>query len=134
MEPSSFVENARQLREVYGRDASRVFKFLPFYLEEMMAVYARLSSLEGAVPACEPQLSSLGIVDGVLGGGGEGGVEVEGFWMGVEVLLRQVVVFVWTWRGEMVLSACFNEAFYTRGFVGGFLEDIQRVLVEGLGI
>ena len=102
VEPSSFRENATQLRDIYRWDPRRVFAFLPFYLDEMMAVFARLPEEgECRVPPCEPQLSSLGIVDGYRDCGvGEGGVyKPKVGSLGVEILLRQIFILC-KYRGE----------------------------------
>ena len=63
-----------------------------------------------------------------------GDVEIVKFAVGVEMDTRQVVRHLLTWRGEMVLSACYNEAFYEEQFVREFLGKTSTILLAELGI
>lgn len=152
--PSGFLENATQLSAIYSQDLSKtpigdddgagnIFTFLPRYVEKVTAVLTRPPQPDISPPT-DPALSSLGVIDKYLDtrhgddngdeDGGDDGVEVEDFWLGVDMLTPQVMVYLWTRRGQMELSACFNEGFYEGGFVIDFLELVRGVLVEGLGV
>lgn len=61
-------------------------------------------------------------------------LDVIDFWIGVEMLTRQMMVYVWTRGNKLKLSICYNESFYARDLVERFLESTKRELVEGLGI
>ncbi|CAF9915000.1 hypothetical protein IMSHALPRED_002305 [Imshaugia aleurites] len=56
------------------------------------------------------------------------------FWLGVDMLSRHLMMYVWTHRGQLKLSACYNQAFYAREFVEEFLNKVKHILLEGLEI
>ena len=88
-----------------------------------------------APPPTQPVLSSLGIMDGyVASSHGSGKVCTERFWLGIGMLTPGVMCHMWTRGGRMVLSGCFNESFYAKGYVKEFLERVKGVLMEGLGV
>lgn len=137
VDPAGFLENAAQFREIYAQNLARpgpgnMFTFLACYVEKVCAVLTRPPA-PGALPPTEPSLSSLGVIDDYIHSR-YGDVEVVDFWIGVEMLTPQLMVYVWTRRGEMELSACYNTAFYTRQFVEDFLSQVKHVLLKGLGI
>ncbi len=63
-----------------------------------------------------------------------GDVEIGKFAVGVEMGTRQIVCHLLTWRGKMVLGACYNEAFYEEQFVREFLGKSSAILLAELGI
>ena len=81
----------------------------------------------------EPMLSSVGIVDGYLKPV-YGDIEVKDFWVGVEMMTPQMTCYLWTWQKKMTLSAFYNEMFYDKGFVQGFLKLVINVLLTELAI
>ena len=82
-----------------------------------------------------PELSSMGRVNELLKPeveGKERKVQVEEWWVAIEVINRLLLTQVWTFNGELVLSVHWNEAFYERSFVEGLFERWREVLVEGM--
>ena len=79
----------------------------------------------------EPMLNSIGIVDGYLKPS-YGDIQVKDFWVGVEMVTSQVTCYLWTWQGKMTLSACYNETFYDKGFIQGFLKRVIDILMTEL--
>ncbi|KAL4907084.1 hypothetical protein BDW74DRAFT_190080 [Aspergillus multicolor] len=79
----------------------------------------------------EPHPSSLGVIDGHIQRT-YGGVEVRDVSFGIQMVTGQVLVYFWSWRGEMHLSASYNEAYYTQEHVRGWLEAVRENLVENL--
>ena len=88
----------------------------------------------------DPVVSSPGIIDHFLQHYFHDSVskspvlEVKNVWLGVEMITPQSEVYVWTWRGQMTFSVCFNEAYYTAEFMRGFLERVRRVWGRELGV
>ncbi|KAL3461918.1 hypothetical protein BJX64DRAFT_288873 [Aspergillus heterothallicus] len=86
-------------------------------------------------------LSSLGVVESYLrheyGPKEEEtgrGVTVERFRFGVTMMTRQMLLYVWTWRGRLTVSACYNEAYYTEDMAGMVLGRLRGVLGRELGV
>lgn len=67
--------------------------------------------------------------------GGYGGslVRVDGFRFGVSMMTRQVIVYAWTFRGQLVLSVNYNEAYHGEDVVRNVLERMKSCLEGGLG-
>lgn len=136
--PLTFLDNAYQLKKQYAESftvagPNSLFTFLNCYVRKVCALFTEPAP-PATVPPTEPALNSLGIVDQFLDGKHGDGVEVLDFWIGVEMITRQFMCYVWTWREQMRLSVCYNQAFYDTAFVEEFLTTVKNTLVEGLGI
>ena len=136
--PSGFIENALQFETTYkrcftGSASENVFPFLSCYVGKVRAILTQ-DPPQGTTPPCEPNLSSLGMIDEYMDAKFSDRVDVMDFWIGVEMLTRQLMVYVWTREKKMKLSICYNESFYARDFVERFLESTKREMVEGLEI
>jgi hypothetical protein len=66
--------------------------------------------------------------------GDKGTWRVEDVWFGNTVLGPWLECFMWAWKGELVVSACYNGAFYGEGDVQGFHGQVVDVLKGGLGV
>lgn len=137
--PSSFLPNALELQSIYKRSwhpsQSDLLATLS-HITETMAPMMSQPPPSNIPPPSEPVLSSLGVVDRYIHSryGDKVEVEVKDFWLAVETLTRQVEVHVWTFQGNLTLSACFNEQFYEAKFIEGFLAKIQAILFHELNI
>ncbi|KAM0796887.1 hypothetical protein BDR22DRAFT_865479 [Usnea florida] len=136
--PSGFMENALQFEKTYkrcftGSASQNVFPFLSWYVGKVRSILTQ-DPPQGITPPCEPNLSSLGRIDEYMDTKFSDTVDVMDFWIGVEMLTRQLMVYVWTRGNKMKLSICYNESFYGSDFVERFLESTKREIVEGLGI
>ena len=136
---SDFHENASSLKAFYAQlqnpfNHAALLTILTPYTEKQAAMINQ--PLPRGIPQpTEPLMVSVGILDRYLHGEhGHGEVEVKDFWLGTVVLTRQPLFYVWTWRGEMRLSMCFNEKFYTARFIRSFIERVVRILHEKLAI
>ncbi|KAI9718485.1 MAG: hypothetical protein M1828_006668 [Chrysothrix sp. TS-e1954] len=56
--------------------------------------------------------------------------DVERVWMGIELLQRQVSVFLWTFRGIITMSCIWNESFYRRVYMESFLQRVRQVILS----
>ena len=136
--PSTFLDHTAQLQKQYTNGVivsgpNSLFNFLDCYVRKACDAFMRPPPPE-AIPPSEPALSSLGIIDHFLDKKHGNNIEVLDFWIGVEMISRQIECYVWTWKGTLRLSGCYNEAYYDRGFVEKFLYMVKDILIEGLGI
>ncbi|KAJ5660216.1 hypothetical protein N7507_006667 [Penicillium longicatenatum] len=108
------------------------------------AIFSRVSYIEAnhkmgkmappdAAQLSEPMINSLGVIEDYIQHQ-YGAVEVEDVSYSNLALGKQIAIQVFTWRGQMHLSASFNEAFYTSDFVEDFLQAIKYNTFTNLGI
>lgn len=83
-------------------------------------------------PSNTPYLSSMGVVDDFLQPRyGDWGL--DGFLASSTMLTGDFQMYLWTWRGQMVFSACYNDAFYGTSDVDKILEKTGDEIFSGLG-
>ena len=136
--PSSFSSNAFHLKKIYSNFSSLQPSFdlkacLIPYIKEATALFSQPPPAD-ARAATEPVLDSLGFVDRYLQQDFGNGVEVRDFWLASETLSKQLTVYVWTWRGKLVFSTCYNATFYRGDFVRDFLQRVKSILLVELEI
>ncbi|KAL2202160.1 hypothetical protein CC79DRAFT_1401848 [Sarocladium strictum] len=78
-------------------------------------------------------ISSMGEVDRIMPPSREA-VEIYEPWVTGEELRSGVGLFLGTYRGELCLSAAYNEAWQGEDAVMEFLEGCKRIVFEGLGM
>ena len=136
--PSDFSENTSQLRPFYKQLSSQsantpLPSFFRSYAKKVTELFSHPPPPDTQAPT-EPGLESLGVVDCYVDREHGDGVEIERFWVGVEMLTRQICLYVWTWQDCMTLSVCYNERFYTADFVSGFLARVKGILFVELSV
>lgn len=127
---------AATLTSHYRRDLQPLFGIMPYYVQSIGSLLATPLELAVQAPgAAHPELSSLGVIDDRLPtvhAGPAATVEIEDWWLGVQIINRVLQTYLWTREGEMHLSCHFNDAFYEGAFVEGFLEEWKSKLVGAL--
>ncbi|OOF98316.1 hypothetical protein ASPCADRAFT_128476 [Aspergillus carbonarius ITEM 5010] len=114
-----------------GADEPRnVFTFLPEHVNQILELFSIQPEDPLHGPA-GPTFVSMGRVNDSLASR-YGAIEIDDWWIGVEVLSRQLIAHVWTWEGEVRLGVCWNEAFYETSFVEGVLDSWREVLLATL--
>lgn len=128
----SFQENAEQINSLYRQGLS--VEFLEAHRQYALNVIDMIKSTPPDAPApSDVDISSVGIVDNVITPV-QGAFEVTSVSVGVEVLTRQMVCFVWTFRGKLSMNLVYNEAFYPPGVPVAFLEEVKRTLTRELEV
>lgn len=61
-------------------------------------------------------------------------MEVRAVSIGIEILTRQAVCFVWTFRNQLKLNVVYNEAFHPPAQMEQFAGTIKEVLLKQLGV
>ena len=139
LQPSNYADLVAQLKPFYGQKippspGSRMRE------DVIIPTHERFEHLAGQPPPAdlpapsEPILSSMGIVDRYLKRDYGDIIEVKDFWIGLEMDTTQLVCYLWTWQGKMTLSAVYNQTFYERHFIQGFLKRVLDILFAELEI
>jgi hypothetical protein len=134
----SWLEHARYYNTIYRKGLSEE------YVGAHRAYAAGLVELLGSLPDDLPiqsdmDVSSMGIIEDVMGvkrayGEGETSLDVTAVKLGVELLSRQGVCYVWTFRDRMSLSVVYNEAYHDREQMERFVGTVKERLLEGLRV
>ncbi|KAI0202948.1 hypothetical protein F4808DRAFT_420320 [Astrocystis sublimbata] len=157
----SFEDIARDLAIVYARDlldfwkppgnAEHQYGDAIGMLDLVEPYVQRTTTLfnapvpEGLPPVQTPDLSSLGKMESSIqreyevessdgGTVNDAKVKVLDFWVGTEMLTRNVQFHVWSWNQSLRLGVCYNTSFYEKTFVDDILTMVTRELTLGCGI
>ncbi|MCJ1268528.1 hypothetical protein MMC22_008416 [Lobaria immixta] len=123
---SQSLQNQYKAPFVFANDD---FSFLGPY----MAISKQILESGGAPPSSTPYLSSMGVVDDFLACR-YGDWELRDYWVSSTMLTGDFQMYLWTWRGKMVFSACYNEAFYETKDVDAILEKTRDEMIRGLEV
>ena len=98
-------EKFRQaLREIYKYHAKKLFAPRP-------------QGLPPPKPPSGVTLSSLGVIEKYLTGDYNDAVQIDRFHFGVGMMTRQMLLYAWTFRGQLNLSVNYNAAYYNNSMV-----------------
>ena len=135
----SFEETATSLTQYFKSWHTEEFDRI------LRQVYKTISStlMDAPKPSSPPRdppsgitLSSLGIIENLLKGQyhAESSIYINGFRFGVSMLTRQMLLYLWTFRGQVHLSMNYNDAYYPHGSPRSVLKHIQSSLSKNLNI
>jgi len=137
MTPSTFAETAIQVQKFYKQPLSleetNFRSIMAPYIRKFTAMAITPPPPDMAIPS-EPTLNSVGIVDNFLDKTYGDKIEITKFWLCVEMLTRQLDLYVWTWEGRMVVSGCYNSKFFTDDFTVLFYRKCIEILVKELDL
>ncbi|KAL9625280.1 MAG: hypothetical protein Q9160_000682 [Pyrenula sp. 1 TL-2023] len=133
---SSWAERALMYHEQYRLGLRP--EYVSAHREYALGLCDLLRSLpEGAPSPTDVDISSVGVVERYMGrakGKAERGIRVDRVWGGLEMVNRQGVCHVWTFRDRLCLNLAYNEAFMERADMDAFLEVVRESLLRGLGV
>jgi hypothetical protein len=130
-EGKSFDQISNALRETYQTEFISInVRSLPTMVDMMLPTFAS----GGPPPSSTPVLSSLGIVEQFLGHSFGPHWKVDDVWVADIMMSAEIEAFLWTWKGQIVLSGSFNLAYYSKAEVQAFLARVKGELLGGLGI
>lgn len=92
---------------------------------------------QGGEPPSDVDISCIDVAENLLSrtyGTESYGLEVHQVSIGTEILTRQGVCFVWTFRDQLNLSVVYNEAFHGSQQMQQFLETVKYILLKELGV
>ncbi|KFY43941.1 hypothetical protein V494_01738 [Pseudogymnoascus sp. VKM F-4513 (FW-928)] len=125
--------HARNLRHDESRNA---VEFLTSYVKKAVGALSATPEEPLKAPAFQT-LSSLGVINNNLQSkrnGKASTVEIEDWWLSVEIINRVLGTTLWTWDGQLNLSVSYNGAFFERSFVEKFIDGWGRELTRALGV
>ncbi|KAJ2971816.1 hypothetical protein NQ176_g7512 [Zarea fungicola] len=129
-EGKSFDAISSEIRSVY-KTALSVETAASFPAVSKLAIDAFSAGLP---PSSTPVLSSIGVLERFMGHSFGSEWEIEDFWMADCMLSAEVEMFLWAWKGQVVLSGSFNLAYYTNDQVAELLQNVKQELLNGLAI
>lgn len=133
---STWEENARKYHAEYRRGLNE--EYVLAHREYATMLVKLLRNLPAPdEPPSDVDISSLGVLEKYLQreyGSPESGFSILYAGLGVEMLARQGVVYVWTFRDQLTLRVVFNEAYHTEEQMEEFLRDVKADLLRELGV
>ncbi|KGO70654.1 hypothetical protein PITC_055450 [Penicillium italicum] len=133
---TTWEENARLFHAEYQKGISS--EYLQGHREYASTLVEVIKNLPSPTePPSDVDISSMGILEKYLQreyGTLERGFGIMNAGVGVEILSRQGVVFVWTFRDQLTLRLVYNEAFHTPEQMTEFLQDLQADLLKELRV
>ena len=134
--PASWVDHAKDDRDIYIKGSSKDF------INSHRSYALRLGTRIGSAP--QPQglpsyvdISSIGIAERYIKrvkGTTDRGVEIQSVSVGVEILTRQCVCFVWTFRDRLNLNLVYNESFHDEKDIASFLQTLKEIMLKELAV
>ncbi|KAF4124356.1 hypothetical protein GMORB2_5022 [Geosmithia morbida] len=101
------------------------------YLAPYMAISRQILESGGVPPSSTPSLSSMGVVDDYLQCR-YGDWEIADFWVSSTMMTGDFQMYLWTFRGKLTFSVCYNEAFYGADEVDHVMESTRDELLRAL--
>ena len=134
---ASWTDNAKAYDEEYRKGLSKE------YIDSHRQYALGLSDLIRNMPQnqdpppSDVDISSIGIAESLIArdkGTPDRGIEVQNVSVGVEILTRQCVCFVWTFRDQLNLNIVYNESFHEEEDMVMFLDTLRGILVRELDV
>ncbi|MCJ1387874.1 hypothetical protein MMC18_000717 [Xylographa bjoerkii] len=137
--PADFSTHAQEFQKMYHQPLKRsetpLFEAYDIYADKMAIVLSQPPP-PSMPPASQPQLSSLGIMDGRLQAtfSGKRNVSIAHVEVVTDMMTPGILLYQWSWAGKFFLSANYNEAFCKDDYVEKYLARTQEILFQELGV
>ncbi|KAJ5946529.1 hypothetical protein N7454_003368 [Penicillium verhagenii] len=119
-------------RETWDMDKSDMMFVRVPYIEKGRALFEPMpAGTPRPPPATEPNVNSLGVLDDYVRHQYSDFV-VKNIFFTFYMLSQQVYIHCWSWRGDLHISASYNESYYTPEYVAKFLKALKDNLVDNL--
>ena len=130
----TFLARAQDLMREYARvrEPAYLHDEVPEFTRQITQVF--FSSSASPPVASTTMCSSFGTVDGIVRHDYGGEITLEGARVGVEIANRENTLHIWTFRGRLNISICWNEAFYMKKTVEQYLREFVEILEGELGV
>ena len=131
---ASWIENARAYNDEYRKGLNK--EFINSHREYALGLCDLIRNMpQPQEPPSDVDISSIGIAESLIErvkGTQDRGVEVQSVFVGVEILTRQCVCFVWTFRDQLNLNMVYNEVFHDERDTALFLQTLKEIIIKEL--
>ncbi|KAF9252612.1 hypothetical protein DTO027I6_3054 [Penicillium roqueforti] len=131
---SSWSDRARAYHGEYRKGLSHAY--ISAHREYAIGLCNLLRSLPKDIPSpTDVDISSLGVCERFVTrekGTAERGIRIDRVSGGLDMINRQCVCHVWTFRDQLCLNLVYNEAFYDRAEGDSFLQTVKNSLLHEL--
>ena len=131
---ASWIENAKVYNDEYRKGLSK--DFINSHRVYALGLCDLIRNMpQPQEPPSDVDISSIGIAESLIErvkGTQDRGVEIQSVSVGVEMLTKQCVCFVWTFRDQLNLNMVYNEDFYDEKDTALFLQTLKEILLNGL--
>ncbi|KFY13138.1 hypothetical protein V491_06504 [Pseudogymnoascus sp. VKM F-3775] len=127
---------ATHKRNLRNDESKNAIEFLTSYVKKALGALSVVLEEPLKAPAYQT-LSSLSVVNNSLLSKRDGKaatIEIEDWWLSVEIINRMLGTTLWTWDGQLHLSVSYNDAFFERGFVEQFIDGWGKELTRALDV
>lgn len=136
--PGSFVITAEQVKNYYTEwckffDNNKAALATARLYNKTMAQLAKELPPPSATSAPSPTLSNLGVLEPLLEST-YGAVEVEDFWLALDLVDAEIATHLLTFRGQLKVTVAFCETYYTDAVIAEYISAIKSIIFEGLGL
>lgn len=130
----SWTDNAKAYNDEYRKGLSR--EFIDSHREYALGLCNLIRNMpQPQDPPSDVDISSVGVAESLIErvkGTQDRGVEIQGVSVGVEILTRQCVCFVWTFRDRLNLNLVYNESFHDEKDTASFLQMLKGIMLKEL--
>ncbi|CRG84063.1 hypothetical protein PISL3812_01403 [Talaromyces islandicus] len=131
---SSWIERARAYHYEYQKGLSPAF--ISAHREYAIGLCNLLRSLPAGAPSpTDVDISSIGVIEKYVArerGTPERGIRIGQASLGLDMVNRQCVCFLYTFRDQLSLGLVYNEAFYEKASMDSFVEIVKDSLLREL--
>ena len=133
---ASWTENAKAYKDEYRKGLSK--EFIESHREYALSLGNLIRNMpQPQEPSSHVDISSIGVAESLIErvkGTQDRGVEIQSVSVGVEILTRQCVCFVWTFRDRLNLNLVYNESFHDEKDTTLFLRTLKEIMLKELAV
>ena len=133
-----FAEQAKRFQRLYStlladRDREAAVATYDGFCIEFAKILAAPSPAD-TIPPTQPMLTNWGVLSDVLQQRYEGktglGFDLEDVQPTMEICVPGPMLIVWTWKGTLSMTMCFNEAYYEVESMKTYMARVKAILLE----
>ena len=133
---ASWIENAKAYNDEYRKGLNK--DFINSHRQYALGLSDLIRNMpQPQEPPSDVDISSVGIAESFIGrvkGTQDRGVEVQSVSVGVEILTKQCVCLVWTFRDQLNLNMVYNESFHDERDTALFLQTLKEIILKELAM